>query len=374
VSGPTDYRVCQVTDSGDPGGAERVVCLLCEEYARRGVRQDVVLIQDGWLRGELRRRGFEPTLLESTGSLDLGWIRAFARLLRDRRVDVVHGHLLDANFYATCGARLAGVASVVTEHGDAAMGSKRGWRYTLKLAAAQLLADRVAAVSEGARASLLQRVRLGRAKTEIIPNGIDAARYAAGLAPAARVGLGAPAGARLVAAVGALTDVKAHHVLLRAHAMLPPDVWCAVIGDGERREALERLATELGTRERVVFPGFRDDVPEILRSIDVLCLPSLTEGMPLILLEALAAGTTIVASAVGGIPEMLGRAGGGEVVEPDRPDLLAAALARALAGEVPKGSLPEEWRREAMADAYLDLYARILARSPRHGASAALAP
>ena len=368
------YRVCQVTDSGDPGGAERIVCLLCEEYARRGVPQEVVLIQDGWLHRELRRLGFEPTLLVSEGSLDWGWIRSFVRFLREKRIDVVHGHLLDANFYATCGARIAGVASVVTEHGDAAMASKRGGRYTLKLAATQILADRVVAVSEGSREALLRRVRFGKAKTELISNGIDVERYAPGPKGVLPADLGVPPGARVVAAVGALTEVKAHHVLLRAHAALPADVWCVVVGEGELRSSLERLATELGTRERVVLAGFRDDVPEILRSIDVLCLPSVSEGMPLILIEALAAQVAIVASSVGGIPEMLRRAGGGCLVEPNRPDLLSDALGRALSGTVPMGDLPREYRRDVMADAYLALYGRLLSSSGRHGAAAALTP
>jgi glycosyltransferase involved in cell wall biosynthesis len=353
-------RVCQVTDSGDPGGAERIVCLLAQEYERRGIPQEIVLLQDGWLHRELRRLGFSPALLESEGSLDLRWIRTFARFLRERRIDVVHGHLLDAGFYATCAARLAGIPAVVTEHGDAAMGSKAGWRFTAKLSATQLLADRVVAVSEGARASLLRRVRFGKGKTELIANGIDVERYASGGPAALPADLGVPPGSRVVAAVGALTEVKAHHVLLRAHALLPADVWCVLVGEGDLRPSLEALAAELGTG-RVVFAGFRDDVPDLLRSIDVLCLPSVTEGMPLILIEALAARVAIVASSVGGIPEMLRRSGGGCLVEPDRPDLLAEALARALSGVVPKGELPPEYRRDAMADAYLALYERIAA-------------
>src|SRR5262245_22036999 len=124
------YRVCQVTDSREPGGAERVLCLLSEEYAARGISQEIVLLNRGWTLDELTKRGLAPTVMETGRAMDLGWIRAFARFLRDCRVDVVHGHLLDGSFYAACSARLAGIPCIVTEHGDAAVGAKRGWRYT----------------------------------------------------------------------------------------------------------------------------------------------------------------------------------------------------------------------------------------------------
>jgi glycosyltransferase involved in cell wall biosynthesis len=365
---PFSFKVCQITDSGDPGGAERIACLLSQEYARRGIAQETVLINRGWLLTELTRRGLEATVLESRGSLDLRWIRTFARFLEERKVDLVHGHLLDANFYASCAARLAGIPCVVTEHGDAAMGSKQGWRYTAKLRITQLLVDRVVVVSERSRTTLLERVRFGGAKTRLIFNGIPVEEYASGNPESiSRRALGVPDDCRVVVAVGALTEVKAHHVLLKAHARLPEDVWCVLVGDGELRGSLEDLAGSLGTRRRVVFTGFREDVASILGAVDVLCLPSLSEGLPLILIEALAAGVRIVASDVGGIREVVDRAGTGILVEPNRPDLLEEALRRALADPPSRVEFPKQFRFESMADEYLGVYREVL--SLRNGAS-----
>jgi glycosyltransferase involved in cell wall biosynthesis len=354
------YRLCHVTESDEPGGAESVILRLVEEYGRRGIPQRFVLMREGWLASELRGRGLSPVVLPSGGSLDLRWILSFARFLRGARIDLVHSHLLDANCYASIAAAVARVPCVVTEHGDVTMSAKSSWKHTLKLLATQLAADRVIVVSERTRTALLRRAPIGAGRTTVIYNGIRADEYRQGPAAPVRSSLGIPSDARVVGTVGALTGVKGHETLLRAHAGLPDDTWCLIVGEGPMRQGLEMLSVELGTRARVIFTGFRNDVPSVLRAMDVFCLPSLSEGLPLVLIEALASGLPIVASDVGGIREVLSRCGGGRLVPPSDPGELERSLRTTLAAKPAEVKFPPEFELDGMVDSYLRLYTEVL--------------
>jgi glycosyltransferase involved in cell wall biosynthesis len=354
--------ICHVTDSGDPGGAERVILLLAGALRDLGVEQEIVVMNEGWLYDEARRLGWRVTLLPSKGRFDVGWILSFRDHLRESSIRVVHTHLIDAGFYGCLGARAARVPSVVTEHGDAAMDAKKGFKFWVKLAIAQALAGRVVPVSAASAASLGRRLRFGGRKMQTIYNGIDT-RVLENMPAAAeaRVRAGIPADSRVVGTLGALTTVKDHANLLRAHALLPPDVVCLMCGEGPLRQELSILAAELGTAERVVMPGFARDVASVFAALDVFCLPSLSEGLPLVVIEAIAAGKPVVCTAVGGVPEVLSRAGGGRLVPAKDPHALAEALNAALEGRVAPIALPDEFRVGPMAAAYLDVY-RAVAR------------
>lgn len=354
-------RVCHVTDSADPGGAENVILLLLADLAGRGLDQQLVLLNEGWLAREARLAGWNPTVLASEGSFDVRWVWRFASLLRAERIDLVHLHLLDAGFYGSLGALLAGVPVVVTEHGDVSMAAKSGGRYTLKLSVTEVLARRVVAVSEGTRQALLRRLHFGGSKTVVIHNGIDVSPFTA--LPdrsAARASLLIPPEAQVIGTVGALTPVKGHDLLLRAHAKLPGNVWCVIAGEGPCRESLSALAHELGTGDRVLLTGFVREPNKVFAAIDVFCLSSVSEGLPLVLIEAIASKRPVVATAVGGIPEALAVAGGGRMVPPADPDALAAALQSALAGKVTTPTVPPAFRSDVMGASYLNLYREIL--------------
>jgi len=355
-SGP----ICHVTDSRDPGGAESVILSLMAALGRSGGSQRLVVMNDGWLSGEARARGWPVTVLPTAGSADLRWIAEFRGFLRRESIRVVHTHLLDAGFYGSIGATISGVPCVATEHGDVAMASKRGGRFWIKLAVAQALSRRVVVVSDGTARALAERLRFGAGKIRVIPNGIDEKPWSRlPQREEARRRLGIASGSRVVATLGALTAVKDHVMLLRAHALMPPDVVCVIAGEGPLRAELLSEAAHLGSEARVVLPGFVRDAASVLAAADVFCLSSRSEGMPLVLLEATAARRPIVCTAVGGVPEVLRRAGGGRLVPPRDPRAFADALAEALAGRVPATDLPEEYRVERMAERYLEIYREV---------------
>jgi glycosyltransferase involved in cell wall biosynthesis len=356
-------RVCHVTDSADPGGAETVILLLLADLARRGVEQEIILLNEGWLAREARLRGWFPTVLPSRGTFDVRWVSRCAALLRARRIDLVHLHLLDAGFYGSLAALRAGLPAVATEHGDVAMAAKSGARHTLKLAVTQSVARRVVAVSEGTRQALLRRLHFGGSKTVVIYNGIGMEPYSC--LPdrsESRAAFGIPPQVPVIGTLGALTRVKGHDVLLRAHAQLAEDVWCVIAGDGPCREALCTLTRDLGTADRVAFPGFVRDPARVLSAIDVFCLSSASEGLPLVLIEAIAARRPVVATAVGGVPEVIAMAGGGRLVPAANPTALAAGLRDALDGTVTTPDVPRAFRCEVMGESYFRLYHELLGR------------
>jgi glycosyltransferase involved in cell wall biosynthesis len=306
-------HVAQLIETGGPGGAEHVLLSLAEALeGAADTRVTVGLLKEGWLAEEVRRRQL-PLAVEPLGrTIDLGFLRALVRRFRGERVALVHAHEFTMNLYGAVAGRLVGVPVVATVHGrnyypDAL---RRVWAMRLlpRLGAA------VVAVSADIQGFLEE---LGVAPVRVIANGIDVDRYVAGDGRAARAALGIPAEAVVVGAVGNLYPVKGHATLIDAVARLDlPSVHIVIAGRGSEEEALEQQAGAAGLGDRLHLLGFRDDVPELLASFDIYALPSTSEGQSLALIEAMAASLPIVATRVGGTPE---------IVEHERSALLSTA-------------------------------------------------
>jgi glycosyltransferase involved in cell wall biosynthesis len=198
-----------------------------------------------------------------------------------------------------------------------------------------------------------------------IPNGIPPAPP-----PADRAALEAewhvPPGRRLVVAAGRLVEAKNFQLAIRALAEVP-DATLAIIGEGPLRSALEREGKRAGVADRVVFAGLRHDAREIIGAADVVAIPSQVEGLPLVALEALAAGTPIVATEVRGLRELLDDGQTALLVPADSAEGLASALRRVLGDDAVAGRLREaglrlaaEHTEEHMVDGFLRLYERLL--------------
>jgi glycosyltransferase involved in cell wall biosynthesis len=179
-----------------------------------------------------------------------------------------------------------------------------------------------------------------------------------------------PAGPAIVLAVGRLRAPKDFVTLVAATAQLAPDVACVhIVGDGPDRPAVEREIARHRLEERVVLLGEREDVAGLLASADVFVLPSRSEGMPMSVLEAMAAGLPVVASAVGGVPELVIDGETGTLVAPGDPDALARALgalvadpaARARLGAAARARAEAEFGIEANRQAHVALYQAALA-------------
>jgi glycosyltransferase involved in cell wall biosynthesis len=356
-------RVLHLIETGGPGGAERVLLAVAGSLGD-GYRSVVGLARGGWLAGQVRAAGLD--LVDLGGRGDLGTLGALLRLIRRRRIRVVHAHEFYMALLATAAGALTGVPAVCTVHGKHYYPDRRRRRLLYRLAARR--AARVVAVSGELRAFFCGVTGVARDAVQVVYNGIDVAAYAGVRGdPSRRVGLGIPADALVVGSIGNLYAVKGHACLLRAAALLRDrggDPHVVILGRGEQREPLLALADTLGLSSRLHLPGFREDAASYLGAMDMFALPSQSEGMPLSLLEAMAAGLPVVASAVGGVPEALEDGRTGLLVSPADPVALAAALHRlaanpALAGELGLAAQAEVRRRfsvDAMVSAYREIY------------------
>lgn len=258
------------------------------------------------------------------------------RLIRRHRYTIVHTHNSKAGFIGRLAARLAGAPVIVhTVHGFAFHRYERWWRRRLFLWLERLAArwcDHLVMISEPLIDWALRERIAPRAKMTKIYSGIDLDLFRRPVDTAAvRNRLGLTADDLVIGQVAKLWHGKGHEVLFRAAARLKdrlPQLRLLVIGEGELGPRLQRLAQELGLGERVVFTGFRTDIPALTQAMDVAVLPSLFEGMGRAILEAQAAGKPVVASRVGGIPDLIIDGQTGLLVEPGDAEQLSEALWR----------------------------------------------
>ena len=360
--------IALMLESDGPGGAENMLLQLAEELHRRGYGICPVLPEKGlgWLAKECRKRGFEPETFSLRRPLDWRCLRGLIEVLRRRDVDLVHSHEFTMAFYGAAAARWLHKPHVITMHGGQRVLSH--WRRRLAFRWSMRRSGAVAAVSDATRQLFLDALRVPPDAMTVVHNGI--VPPPPGDPAPVRRELGLAEGEILIVSVGNLYPVKGHIVLLQAlvelaaRPGLPP--WrMALAGRGRLTESLKQFAAEHGLGSRVHFLGHRADVLDILAAADVWVMPSLSEGLPLALLEAMFAGKAIVASAVGGIPEVIVSERDGLLVPPRDPSALAAALGRLIGSPDLRAALGRAARERAasgfsvtqMADDYERLYA-----------------
>jgi sugar transferase (PEP-CTERM/EpsH1 system associated) len=300
--------------------------------------------------------------------VDLGAVFRLSQLLRRLRPDVVHSRNWGA-FDTVVAARLAGLGTVVHgEHGREAA-DPQGLdprRNRLRRILAPLV-SRFVTVSFDLRRWLIATVRIPVHKVVTIHNGVDANRFSPGDPTEAREALGLPAAATVVGTIGRLDPVKDQASLITAFAGLAgsgSSHVLAVVGEGPSRPALENEIRGRGLSDRVRLFGERRDVPTVLRALDVFVLPSRAEGMSNTILEAMATGLPVVATQVGGTPELVEPDVTGRLVPPGDPNALGAALRayvddpylRRLQGKAGRERVLQHFSLDRMAQAHVGLY------------------
>jgi glycosyltransferase involved in cell wall biosynthesis len=269
---------------------------------------------------------------------DLRALAGLHRLVREWRPHIVHTHTAKAGLLGRVAARAAGVPTVVhTFHGHVLRGyfspAKTGLfrRLETRLAAR---ADALVAVSESVKQDLVGLGIAGAERIRVVPLGLDLAHLVAGLPRGglrreARI----PETAPLVGMVGRLVAIKDVPTFLQAARIVREDrrdARFALVGDGEERPALESLCRKLGLADTVTFFGWRRDLAAVYGDLDVVVNASRNEGTPVALIEALAAGRPVVATRVGGTPDLLGEGERGRLVPPGEPEALARAVLESL--------------------------------------------
>ncbi len=336
----TRVRVLRLRSSSEIYGPERGFLELAPALAAAGVWTETVLLYrrppGGGVHHPLVRAGAAAGL-RITESTDRRWLvpltaAAVARRLRAGRFDLLQTHGYKADLVGLPAARLAGVPAVAVLHGLDPGGSRTLGVYDRLDRATWSRFARLVAVSDEIRADALAR-GCDPCRVVTIHNALDVAV----VQQRARAGPSAPlpgaAGAR-IAVVGRLAPEKDHATLLAAARIVVaerPDTTFLLAGDGPLRGELEARIRSLGLGERVHLLGYRDDAAAILAASAMLALPSRYEPCGRVLLESMALGLPIVATRVGGVPEIVEDGGTGVMVPPGDPDAFAAALLRLLA-------------------------------------------
>jgi glycosyltransferase involved in cell wall biosynthesis len=304
----TPITVCQLLHSLSVGGAEVLAARLVRRL--RGAFRFVFACLDevGPLGEELQAEGFAVHLVGRRPGLDWRCPLRLAKLLRREGVDLVHAHQYTPFFYGLT-ARLRGPRRpiVFTEHGRHQPDYPRPKRM---LANRLLLSrrDRVVGVGAAVRQALIANEGLPPDRVGVLYNGIDVDAFAAADRAAARAALGAGPDDLVLIQVARLDYLKDHATAVRTLARVAsrrPGARLVLVGDGPERAAVESKARELGVADRVQMLGTRRDVARLLPGADLFLLTSVSEGIPLTALEAMAAGLPVVATEVGGLREVV---------------------------------------------------------------------
>ena len=319
-------RLLIVVDSLNVGGAERHVVDLALALHREGHAVTVACSVSGSLAEPLEaaRIPVRPLLGRIVKRrVSLPYTQALRKLLARERFDLVHAHIYASAAASSLATVGTGVPLVITEHTEALWQGRGGrlfspWMYRRT--------SHVIAVSDAIQRRLVERDGVAPDKITLLPNTVPPARQTHGDALPLPAEL---ADKPLVGVVARLQPEKGVASFLRAASHVArevPEARFVVVGDGPLRKELFGLAEELGVRDRVLFLGFRPDAQALLKLMDVVAVPSVSEGTPLVVLEAMAAGVPVVASRVGGIPGQIQPGRQGILVPPGDAKALGDAL------------------------------------------------
>ncbi len=303
---------------------------------------------------ELERVGVQIMKLECRSPpSNIAWARLYRRLRRGS-IDVLHSHMPRASVPGTILGRLARVPVIVShEHGWAFQGQPV--RQFLDRNVVARGSDVLLAVSEWDRSRMVEIERIPAERIRILPNGIPPAPVEGS---DVRGELGIPVHVALVGAIGRLYPEKGYDELIQAIALLTRagvgPIACVIAGHGPEQDRLNMLIVELGLANEVRLIGRRQDVPDVIRALDVAVLSSRNEGSPLAVMEYMAAGAPIVATAVGGVPELIEDGVNGLLVPPRDPSALAGAIRRLLQDRTLASRLGDAARERQRADYDLD--------------------
>ncbi len=346
------------------GGGEQQLLYLAEGLKRRGHHYTILCQPKTPLARRSREIGLKTIELKMRGEWDLWAALRIARLLQRRRYNLLHLHTSHAHTLSLLagiggwkGKRI--VSRRVAFHLRKGPINKLKYRYPTYICVSQAIRDIL--ISEG----------VDPEKINVVYSGTDLSRFKDGQPAEIRKDLGLT-GAKIIGNIGHMADHKGQRDLIEAAPQIFrvfPDAAILLIGEGELRRHLERLAEELEVKSRIIFMGFRSDIPSLLRSMDIFVYPSLLEGLGTSLLDAMAAEVPVVATTTGGIPEVVSNGVNGILVPPRNPQALAKAVVTILQnnelakklGQAGRETVEKRFTVDRMVEGTLEVYRKVTA-------------
>lgn len=372
------FRVVFLIDSLGMGGAERVLLTTLEHLDRDRFEPRLCVLQErdgNPLTINVRELGIDVDAVPVGRLRDPRAVPRLVSYLRSTRAELLHTQLEFSNTLGGAAARIVGIPCVSTLHtfDDPRPGTRDSWRTRLMWGSMRHLHTKVVAVSEAVRAHHIERGSLPSDKVVTIYNGVDVAaleRTDPALRDSMRSSLGIDPDAATIVCVAVLREEKGiQHLIDAIPRIADSGTRLVIVGDGDHGDALHRQVARLGIADEVLFTGMREDVAELLAMSDLFVLPTLGDVLPTVVAEAMAVGLPIVASNVGGLPEMVDDGTTGLLVAPGDPAALAAACSDLLAnpsraaamGRAGRLLVRERFDIGVQSQQLADLYAALLA-------------
>ena len=371
MSRSTPVSVLQLRSSAGLYGADRMVLALNAGLPRPGARSRLLSIHNYLLDAQplhdaAMAAGQDAALLPCRGRIDARTIGALCAQIDACDADLLHVHDYKSAFYAWLASRRRRMRLVATLHGWVEASPALRLYNTLEIALLRRF-DALVVVAE-AQLERLLRAGVPRARIHQIDNGIGMVATARAPSPVMRHALGLEGASHVFGAVARLSPEKNLSLLVDAFgevAIADPGARLLIVGDGPERAALEAQVDRLGLAGRAHFAGMRTDMENIYPLIDCLVLPSLSEGMPLVVLEAMSHAIPVIASAVGDVPRLLSHSEHGRLVAPGDGVAMRVAMQAILAQPGHRDTRAQAFVRthhsgEAMTARYFELYRSLL--------------
>ena len=342
-------RVLEAIRQGKVGGGESHILSLVEHMDTSRFEPVVLSFTHGKMMDTLERMGINHHVIPSERAFDLSTWNAVRRLLVREKIDLVHVHGTRANTNIYWAARMLGLPIIYTVHGWSFHDDQPWWIKRARIFVEKWITravNRTISVSSSNQATGARAIP--RFESVVIPNGVNLSLFDSGrvLRDVRREwGLGPDSCVlgfvgRMTAQKDPLALVNVFPEVLRAN----PRAVLVYVGEGELRDSVRARVAALGLESRVVFEKFRSDVPDVLHAIDIFCLPSLWEGLPIGLMEAMAMRCAVVATSVDGSRELVIDGVNGLMVPPSDPAALSSALCRLVSDRALRTSLGDAAR------------------------------
>jgi len=360
-------RLMHIVLSLNIGGLERVVINLLKGLDPEIYTQILCCLEEpGALIHEVNRLGVKTISLKKGKGIDYLLLAKLAKVIRQEKIDIIHSHNPTPYFYGVLSGKLAGVPVIIhTRHGRNTPKSKREIYLRRFLSC---MTDRIVAVSNDSMDAAINREKIPSRKVVTIFNGIDIERYRPNIdVVSKKKELGILDSDQVIGIVARLSSEKDHSTLLDAFRIVlgnKKNIKLVIVGDGNLRGELQQKAQAISVGENTVFLGERHDVPDLLAVFDLFVLSSLTEGISLTLLEAMAAGLPVVATDVGGNAEVVMDSRTGLIVPPADPRSMANAILKIIRnssmakqmGILGRERVSEKFSTSAMVRKYDEIY------------------
>ena len=364
-------HILHLIETVGPGGAETVFADILEymKYYDAGNDHIAGFIKDGWIYQHVKKGKHTAILLKTGKFFDYILIKELLKLIKDKKIDLIHSHLPDLSFYSSIAARITNIPHVMTEHGDACHFTKNWSDLIIKYFFISLTSQRIVCVSEFNKKVLIDKFPWMKSKIIVIYNGIKGNdEEKTEKRELVRKNLDIKKNEIAICNVGNLYPVKGQRNLIEAMKNVLntyPSAKLFIIGRGELETRLKKTVKDLYLENYIHFLGFRKDVNTLLKGMDLFVLPSYSEGLPVSVIEAMDAGLPVIACDVGGLYEFKMLGGDVELVPNNSPDTLTRYIKKFLKtglfySNVNKYIVKKHFSVGTMAKKYLELYNTLI--------------